>query len=232
MPNSGSLFAATTVVSVTPNGLTKSFTKTTLQSVSFTPGTVTLTSTITSTAYLDPTGSTITVLKKRNSPTPVHGELVARAIPTPVWLQGLSKIQISAACQCLNLATPTYTLTRNAAVTSTATVALQRKIIKTTTLAPVTTSVTATTTKSVTITLAAPKATTTTVQIDTVNGCPPTSTTTWVCPDGTGADDGSDPNYENCPIVAADEFSGYCLYWADGEFPAFRLVVRKRPHSR
>ena len=41
-----------------------------------------------------------------------------------------------------------------------------------------------------------------------------------MCPDQTGDDDGSDPNYANCAVSTDDGYSGYCLYWSDDGSPA------------
>lgn len=69
-----------------------------------------LTQTSTSTAYVAPNGSTITVMKRSIQPT--RADIAGRAVVTPSYLRGLRKTDVRAACQCLSLATPTYTAKR------------------------------------------------------------------------------------------------------------------------
>lgn len=148
--------------------------------------------------------------------TQVPGELAARAMGTPAWLRQMDRIAIRSACSCLDIPTPTYTVQKTAWATSTATKVLERKIIKTTTLGVVSETSTATVTRAITVTAPAPRETAVDYALATTDGCPPNTDTTWSCPDMTAADDGSDPNYENCGVVAQDGYAGYCLYWADG----------------
>ena len=106
--------SATTVLSITPPTQAQIITKQVKQTVRTTPAIRTVTTTLTSTAFVDPNGQTI-AMRKRNEPTPV--QLAERAIATPPYLKGMSKAGIRAACQCLEIPTPTITQRKTALAT-------------------------------------------------------------------------------------------------------------------
>lgn len=97
-----------------------------------------VTRTVTSTAYVANGGETIAIAKRDAVPT----GLVARAQATPAFFSDLSRADLRSACVCLNVARATVTRSMTTGVYATETKILQRKIIKTTTLAaPVVTQV-------------------------------------------------------------------------------------------
>lgn len=222
---------------MTPDALDTSFYETVTSSTTVTPGTKTVTDVETSTAYMDPYGSTIALLKRDAGPSPM--ELAPRAIVTPSYFRGLRKTDIRAACACMELSTPTYTRQRTTYATgivdsnpfsacvmvtvltretylATVTQALHRTIRETTTLATVVNPTTITATREITVVAPSPQATETTWAVEQIKGCPPGTTSTWLCPQQTGDDDGSHDNFLSCSVMAQDSFYGYCLYWDDG----------------
>lgn len=164
-------------------------------------------STVTSTAYLDNDGNTITLMK-RTLPTAIE----KRGVATPAVFSGWARASVTSACNCLHPATPTVTRTAVATTTSTVNAALSRTIKATTTLPTVTGVATVVTQKTQTLVAPAPIVTGSAVEIDTVDGCPPDTTSTFLCPQDTGDDDGSlsDQDQIACSVDTSDDFYGYC----------------------
>lgn len=96
----------------------------------------------------------------------------------------------------------------------------------TTTLATVTVPTTATIVDTITVIAPPPLATQTSYTTVEVKGCPPGTTSTWLCPDMTGADDGSDPNFQTCAVATSDGYYGNCLYWNDDGSPAQSMLMQ------
>jgi hypothetical protein len=60
--------------------------------------------------------------------------------------------------------------------------------------------------------------------IPSFESCPPNFDIAFLCPEGTGEavdinDPEYDPNFNTCPVFAADGYSGSCLYWGDDGSP-------------
>ena len=145
----------------------------------------------------------------------------------------MRKTDIRAACLCLNLPTPLITRQVTVAGTATNTVTLQRTMRAQTVLPKVATTTTLVVTNPVVVTAPSPIAQEIAYTTVTKQGCPPGKTSTWMyvlhgkgddipltsfhsCPGQTGDNDGSDPNYQSCAVVAQDNYQGKCLYWSDG----------------
>lgn len=71
-----------------------------------------------------------------------------------------------------------------------------------------------------------PRSTVTTYAIQTVEGCPPNTSSGYACPGSTGANDGSTSGQLSCPMQASDGFTGYCRYSSSDGTSRDSVLVR------
>jgi len=183
-------------------------------------GTRTQTVTITSTAYLMNDGETYAIAKRDAEVTGVpHLEARARPGTIPVYMTGFNSRERQAACRCIN--TPRTTVTRSVTkgVYATVTKNIGRNIVRTTTLPVQIVPAQATVVLTKVISPPAEVIEVPVVEFDQVRGCPPSEETLFLCPDGTGVNDESDPNFQTCSVNGLDGFSGNCVYWSDDGSP-------------
>jgi len=206
---------------VTPATSTATVTNKETDRVTNTLATSTVDADVTSTAYVDNEGNTITIMKRDLLPTPV--QLAERALATPALLAGLSRVDMSASCSCLGLVASTITHKTTKQATSTSNIVKTKTAFAAITVAVPIATITVTSTRLVTITAAAPLATAFTTVFDDEATCWPGTNQTFLCPEGTGDDDGtlSAEDQLNCATVSGDGdgFSGDCNYWADDGSP-------------
>jgi len=214
-------------ITVTPADSTSTRTVRTTTVVTTVPATRTALRTITSTAYILNDGATYKIAKRDAIETSAaHLEARARPLTIPSYMTGFTSRERQLACRCINAPRPTIMRSITRGIYATVTKNIGRQIKITTTLPVQVIPTTQVNVLTKVVKAASPFVRQDVVEFDQVRGCPPDEATLFQCPEGTGLDDMSDPNYQTCAVNALDGFSGSCVFWNDDGSPVESILTR------